>query len=202
MALHELARRNYSGKSPVSIKYQNLHSFKEYDVRVSLKRDEYHIYMVSSIYNPFKYNLQLWFWYQIKLSFLLHCPVFNGERYTLLRSLNDNDCKLVKLTNSFLTGSLIWKEKNSVLMQPLNTFLWASSFVNFKYSPEVLTEIPYMFYWHLLPIIFFFTFCMLLFFSLLPEHLKKKNRVLQKTKIYRLQINQCQTIIFWINNLM
>ena len=156
MALHKLARRNYSGKSPVSIKYQNLHSFEEYDVRVSLKRDEYHIYMVSSIYNPFKYNLQLWFWYQIKLSFLLHCLVFNGERCTLLRSLNDNDCKLVKLANSFLSGSLIWKEKNSPLMQPLNTFLWASSFVTFKYSPEVLSEIPYIFYWHLLPIIFFF----------------------------------------------
>ena len=29
MALHELLRRNYDGKSPVSIIYQNLHSFKE-----------------------------------------------------------------------------------------------------------------------------------------------------------------------------
>ena len=29
MALRELERRNYSGKSPVSIKYQNLHSFKK-----------------------------------------------------------------------------------------------------------------------------------------------------------------------------
>ena len=29
MALHKLERRNYGGKSPVSIKYQNLHSFKE-----------------------------------------------------------------------------------------------------------------------------------------------------------------------------
>ena len=29
MALHKLERRNYSEKSPVSIKYQNLHSFKE-----------------------------------------------------------------------------------------------------------------------------------------------------------------------------
>ena len=182
MALHELARRNYSGKSPVSIKYQNLHSFEEYDVRVSLKRDEYHIYMVSSIYNPFKYNLQLWFWYQIKLSFLLHCPVFNGERYTLLRSLNDNDCKLVKLTNSFLTGSLIWKEKNSVLMQPLNTFLWASSFVNFKYSPEVLTEIPYMFYWHLLPIIFFFYFLHVALFLFIAGTFKEKKSCVAENK--------------------
>ena len=29
MALHKLERRKYGGKSPVSIKYQNLHSFKE-----------------------------------------------------------------------------------------------------------------------------------------------------------------------------
>ena len=31
MALHKLQRRNYGGKSLVSIKYQNLHSFKEVD---------------------------------------------------------------------------------------------------------------------------------------------------------------------------
>ena len=29
MALHKLEKRNYGGKWPVSIKYQNLHSFKE-----------------------------------------------------------------------------------------------------------------------------------------------------------------------------
>ena len=29
MALRELEKRNYGGKWPVSIKYQNLHSFKE-----------------------------------------------------------------------------------------------------------------------------------------------------------------------------
>ena len=29
MALRKLVRRNYGGKSPVSIQYQNLHSFKE-----------------------------------------------------------------------------------------------------------------------------------------------------------------------------
>ena len=29
MVLRKLERRNYGGKSPVSIKYQNLHSFKE-----------------------------------------------------------------------------------------------------------------------------------------------------------------------------
>ena len=29
MALRKLERRNYGGNSPVSIKYQNLHTFKE-----------------------------------------------------------------------------------------------------------------------------------------------------------------------------
>ena len=29
MALRKLGRRNYGGKSPVSIKYQNVHIFKE-----------------------------------------------------------------------------------------------------------------------------------------------------------------------------
>ena len=29
MALHKLERRNYGGKWPMNIKYQNLHSFKE-----------------------------------------------------------------------------------------------------------------------------------------------------------------------------
>ena len=29
MALRKFERRNYGGKSPVSIKYQNLHSFKK-----------------------------------------------------------------------------------------------------------------------------------------------------------------------------
>ena len=29
MALRKLERRNYGGKSPVIVKYQNLHSFKE-----------------------------------------------------------------------------------------------------------------------------------------------------------------------------
>ena len=29
MALHKSVMKNYGGKSPVSIKYQNLHAFKE-----------------------------------------------------------------------------------------------------------------------------------------------------------------------------
>ena len=49
MALRELERRNYDGKSPVSIKYENLDFLKKgwfSYVRVSLKW-EYHIYMAQ-----------------------------------------------------------------------------------------------------------------------------------------------------------
>ena len=43
--------------------------------------------------------------------FLLHCPTFNDERYTLLSTLTKIDCKLVELTNSSLSQTLfvIWQ---------------------------------------------------------------------------------------------
>ena len=49
MAQHQLLSRNNSGKLPVGIKYQNLHSFKGmiHVCQTSLKRDEYHIYMAQ-----------------------------------------------------------------------------------------------------------------------------------------------------------
>ena len=50
MAPHRLVRINYGGKLPVSIEYQNLHSFKEVMIHLSqsiLERDEYHVYMVQ-----------------------------------------------------------------------------------------------------------------------------------------------------------
>ena len=46
MMLRKLERRNYDRRLPVSIKYENLHSYKEgviLYVRVSLKQEEYHI---------------------------------------------------------------------------------------------------------------------------------------------------------------
>ena len=49
MSLHKLVRRNYGRKFPVSIKYQNLHSFKEGIIHLylSLKQDEYQIYIAQ-----------------------------------------------------------------------------------------------------------------------------------------------------------
>ena len=40
--------------------------------------------------------------------FLLHCPTFNDERYTLLSTLNNIDCKLLELTKSSLSQTLLY----------------------------------------------------------------------------------------------
>ena len=49
MELRKLVRSNYDGKSPVSIKHENLHSFKKGMINflMSEKQDEYHIYMAQ-----------------------------------------------------------------------------------------------------------------------------------------------------------
>ena len=54
--------------------------------------------------------------------FLLHCPTFNDERYTLLSILNNIDCKLLELTKSSLSQNLLYsntlfdKEKNTIIL--------------------------------------------------------------------------------------
>ena len=53
--------------------------------------------------------------------FLLHCPSFNDERYTLLSTLNKTDCKLLELTKSSLSQTLLYgktfhKEKNALIL--------------------------------------------------------------------------------------
>ena len=58
--------------------------------------------------------------------FRLHCPTFNDERYTLLSTLNKIDCKLLKLTNSSLSQTLLFgntlfdKEKHALILNPNN----------------------------------------------------------------------------------
>ena len=39
--------------------------------------------------------------------FLLHCPTFNDERYTLLSTFNNIDCTLLELTESSLSQTLL-----------------------------------------------------------------------------------------------
>ena len=62
--------------------------------------------------------------------FLLHCPTFNDERYTLLSTLNNVDCKLLEFTKSFFSQTLLYgnalfdkaKKKHAFLTQQLNIF--------------------------------------------------------------------------------
>ena len=55
-------------------------------------------------------------------NFLLHCPTFNDEQYTLLSTLNKIDCKLLELTKSSLSQTLLYgktlfdKEKNTLIL--------------------------------------------------------------------------------------
>ena len=54
--------------------------------------------------------------------FLLHCPSFNDERYTRFSTLNKIDCKLLELTKSSLSQTLLYgktlfdKEKNTLVL--------------------------------------------------------------------------------------
>ena len=58
MALHKLERRNYGRESPVSIKYQNLHTFKEELILLCqsiLENKKNNTFTrLRSLYNPFK----------------------------------------------------------------------------------------------------------------------------------------------------
>ena len=54
--------------------------------------------------------------------YLLHFPTFNDERYTLLSTLNNIDSKLLELTKSSLSQTLLYgntlfdKEKNTRIL--------------------------------------------------------------------------------------
>ena len=54
--------------------------------------------------------------------FLLHCPTFNDERYTLLSTLNNFDYKLLELAKSSLSQTLLYgntlfdEEKNTRIL--------------------------------------------------------------------------------------
>ena len=54
--------------------------------------------------------------------FLLHCPTFNDQQYTLLSTYNNIDCKLLELTKCYLSHILLYgntlfdKEKNTRIL--------------------------------------------------------------------------------------
>ena len=61
--------------------------------------------------------------------FLLHCPSFSDERYTLLNTLNKIDCKLLELTKSSLSQTLLYgdtlfdKEKNTLIVNATTEYI-------------------------------------------------------------------------------
>ena len=66
--------------------------------------------------------------------FLLHCPSFNDKRYALLSILNKNDCKLIELTKSSLSQTLLYgntlfdKEKGFILNATIEYILSTERF--------------------------------------------------------------------------
>ena len=73
--------------------------------------------------------------------FLLHCSALDYERCNLLSTLNNTDCKLLELTKSYLSQTLLYgntlfdKEKNTRSTQRFNIFYplkyWRSLFSKF-----------------------------------------------------------------------
>ena len=61
--------------------------------------------------------------------FLLHCPTFNDERYTLLSILNNIDCKFLELTKSSLSQTLLLgntlsdTEKNTLILNATTEYI-------------------------------------------------------------------------------
>ena len=120
----------------------------------------------------FKSNLQFWFRYRIYITF----SSFNDERYTLLSTLNKIDCKLLELTKSSLSQTLLYgntlfdKQKtHSFLTQQLNIFYPLKDSKSFLFSKFPLESLNpsrsflkcfIIFTSYLLPysVIFFFIF--------------------------------------------
>ena len=61
--------------------------------------------------------------------FLLHYPTFNDERYTLLSTLNNIDCKLLELNKSSLSqtvlhgNTLFYQEKNKRILNATTKYI-------------------------------------------------------------------------------
>ena len=71
---------------------------------------------------------------QFTSHFLLHCPPFNYERYTLLSTLKNINCKLIELTKSSLSQTLLYgntlldKEKTRILNPTIEYILSTERF--------------------------------------------------------------------------
>ena len=61
--------------------------------------------------------------------FLLHCPIYNNHRSSLLSTIRDIDCKLLEITNSSLTQMLLYGDPsfdiitNSLILNATSDFI-------------------------------------------------------------------------------
>ena len=60
---------------------------------------------------------------------LLHDPIFQDERYILLSTWNNTDCRILELTNSSLSRTLLYdttlfdKEKNTLILKAIIEYI-------------------------------------------------------------------------------
>ena len=79
MVLHILVRRNYGGKLLISIKYHNLHSFKEWVILILLCQSILETRQISYFHALFTISLR-WFgvyWFKVKRSLMFHSEESN-----------------------------------------------------------------------------------------------------------------------------
>ena len=85
-------------------------------------KQEYFSFQSDHIFKQnFQSNLQLYLDTEATSHFLLHCHIFHDERYNLLSTLNKIDCKLLELTYSSLSqtvlyGNIFDKEKKKIFL--------------------------------------------------------------------------------------
>ena len=109
--------------------------------------------------------------------FLLRCPIFHDKRHTILRTLNNLDCKILESNNSCLTQTLLFdctsfdSETNTLVLKRYHWLYFIhwkiqrTSFTKtlfFVYNFLILSELPVVyfvylfFHFNLLFSIFFF----------------------------------------------
>ena len=108
MALCKLERKNYGGKLPVMIKYQNLHSFKEGLILLcqSILETRRITHLHGSVhYNPFKMIINHFFFNRSFCSrnFFLFCKLVRSVIFT---SWYKDNAKNIMIMNTVLSKSI------------------------------------------------------------------------------------------------
>ena len=70
--------------------------------------------------------------------FLLHCPIYNNDRSSLLCTIRNIDCKLLEITNSSLTQTLLYGKPSFDIITSLLILNATFSFLSTKRSEGTL----------------------------------------------------------------